>query len=237
MKKIGEGKTATIYSDGHVAYKKYHDHYDIRNITYEVQVQNDIHKNTTLHVLAYEIEDHMIKMPLLQGPTLADQIRQGKDEDWLDLFVRLQAETYAFKDLSLVSAFDVFEHQIKASNLSLELKSKALSSLENIEKTQVLCHLDFHPENLMYEDQKLVLLDWTNAKLGHPTMDIASTYIIFLLYVPEVSKQYMLKMTQTTGYSIEDIMKAIPLMAFIKLRENDIEAHDTILRQLILDRK
>lgn len=43
----------------------------MRNMTYEVQVQNDIQSHTTLNVLAYEIKDQMIMMPLFQGPTLA----------------------------------------------------------------------------------------------------------------------------------------------------------------------
>lgn len=67
MKKIGEGKTAEVFTDGLYAYKKYHKDYDIRNIDYEVRVQNEIYDNTNLNVCKYEIENQMIKMTLING--------------------------------------------------------------------------------------------------------------------------------------------------------------------------
>lgn len=89
MKKIGEGKTATVYSDGMFAYKKYHEHYDIRNITYEVNIQNEIYDKTNLNVCHYEIENQMIKMTLVEGVEFADRIRIEKYKNWLEDFTDL----------------------------------------------------------------------------------------------------------------------------------------------------
>ena len=237
MKKIGEGKTASIYTDNLYAYKKYHASYDMNNMTYEVYVQNQIYQHTSLNVLKYEIEDQMIKMIYLKGKTLADEIRTGEKTQWLEMFIKLQHSTYLEVPVELVSAFDVFETQIKHSTKHQVLIEKALQSLERIEKTQYLCHLDFHPENIMSHENEYYILDWTNAKLANPVMDIASTYIIFVLYLPDLATTYLHNMSEISGYSVEKIVVAIPVMAFIKLRENDIQDHEPILKKLIVEPK
>ena len=234
MIKIGEGKTASVYTDGKYAYKKYHPSYPQENIYYEVNVQNEIYDKTNLNVCKYEIDDHQIKMDLLDGVIFADRIRVEKYKDWLNDFIELQVETYQYKDLDLLDAKSIFIKQIKHSNLEDELKNCALKSIENIEPMTTLCHLDFHPLNIIYFNEKYYVIDWTNAKLAHPVMDIASTYIIFRQYLKRQANKYLRLISKKSGYSIEQIIKAIPVMAFIKLRENQDIEQESLLRNLVL---
>ena len=235
MEKIGEGKTAEIYSDGRHAYKKLRSQYDIGYINYEVKIQNEIYNKTDLNVCHYEIEDDMIKMPLIGGVEFADLIRIEKYKKWLDDFTDLQCETYTYKDLDLPDAYKVFKDQIESSNLDHIYKLKALESLGKIDKTYHLCHLDFHPLNIKYDQNEYYILDWTNAKLANPAMDIASTYIIFKLYLKRQANKYLNIMVKKTGYQKKDIKDAIPLMAFVKLRKNDVLEHEQLLKDLIIE--
>lgn len=234
MIKIGEGKTGAVYSDGQYAYKKYHDNYDMNNIHYEVNVQNEIYENTDLNVAKYEIEDHTIKMTLFEGVTLADRILVKKYENWMEDFVELQSKTYSYRNLKLLDVFPIFSHQIRKTKLSESLKEKALSSLESIQKMDILCHFDFHPLNIIYGNNTYYIIDWTNAKLGNPAMDIASTYIIFRQYLESEAAHYLEKIAEKTNIAKNEIQKAIPIMAFIKLRENEESDQEELLTNLVL---
>jgi len=234
MKKIGEGQTAQVFSDGEFAYKHYHESYDSRNIHYEVRVQNEIFNNTNLHVAKYEIEDHTIKMTLFEGVIFADRIREEKYKNWLSDFVDLQSEIYMYENLNLLDSFEIFTEQIKKSKLDKNLKIKALESIETIEKKQTLCHFDFHPLNIIYRNNQYYIIDWTNAKMGNPVMDVASTYIIFRQYLKRQANKYLKMMIKKNNFKMSEILQAIPVMAFIKLRENQEEAHEKLLVDLIL---
>ena len=234
MKKVGEGKTATVYSDGQYAYKVYKPGYDTRNITYEVNVQNEIYEKTNFNVAHYEIVNHQIKMTLIEGVEFADRIRIEHYEHWLEDFTDLQCQTYEYKDIELGDAYQIFTNQIEKSSLDDSLKQCALDSIQKIDRKYHLCHFDFHPLNIIYGNETYYIIDWTNAKRAHPVMDIASTYIIFRQFISRQSNKYLKMMIQKTGYTKKQILDAIPVMAFIKLRENDELEHDKLLKNLII---
>lgn len=233
MKKIGEGKTATVYSDGEYAYKKYHDHYDSKNIHYEVNVQNEIYNKTNLNVAKYEIIENYIKMTLFDGVTLADRILIEQYPNWLEDFVNLQSKTYEYTDLALLESYPIYEKQILESNLNDNLKKNAIESLSNIDRLTTLCHFDFHPLNIIYEKNEYFIIDWTNAKRGHPAMDIASTYIIYREYFPAPADEYLNKILEKTGIKKKDVLLALPVMSFIKLRENEELEQESLLISFI----
>ena len=148
----------------------------------------------------------------------------------------MQCETYKYKNLDLPDAYEVFKDQVESSNLDHIYKLKALESLGKIDKTYHLCHLDFHPLNIKYDQNEYYILDWTNAKLANPAMDIASTYIIFqTIFIKRQANKYLNMMVKKTGYQKKDIKDAIPLMAFIKLRENDVLEHEQLLKDLVIE--
>ena len=41
-----------------------------------------------------------------------------------------------------------------------------------------LLHLDFHPDNVLLSAHGPVVVDWTNARAGEPSLDVALTWII-----------------------------------------------------------
>ena len=233
MKKLGEGISAIVFTDGQYAYKKYKDHYDIRNMEFETRVQNEIYMNTDLDVAQYEIINNQIKMTLFTGKNLADRLLQDNYLEGFQDFTRLQLKVFQFTNLELVDSFETFSYQIQHTKEKDVLKEKALKSLEKIERKFHLCHFDYHPENIVYHNGIPHIIDWTNAKLGNPVMDIASTYIIFILYAKEFAKPY-LKAMISYGFDLKKIQDAIPAMAFIRLRETNEDELREFLEHLIL---
>jgi thiamine kinase-like enzyme len=233
MKILGEGISAVVYSDGKYAYKKYKDHYDLENMKFETRVQNEIYYKTDLDVAYYEIVDNQIRMTLFEGKTLADRLIEDNYVEGLQDFIQLQLESFQFSNLKLADSFETFAFQIQETKEEKTLKDKALESLQKTEKKLQLCHFDYHPKNIVYHNDIPHIIDWTNAKLGNPVMDVASTYIIFSLYAKDYAIPYLETM-KSHGFDVKEVETAVPLMAFIRYRETQDESLREILKSLIL---
>lgn len=60
----------------------------------------------------------------------------------------------------------------------------ALRVLEQLPDGDRLCHMDFHPDNIMYSQRGWVILDWMNARAGDPAADVARTSMMLLAARP-----------------------------------------------------
>lgn len=232
MKKIGEGISAEVFTDGVYAYKKYHKGYSLDNMKFETQVQNEIYNHTDLNVAKYEINNDQIRMTLFEGKNLAKRILEENYLEGFNEFINMQLQFFEYKNLNLANSYETFKTQIMQTKTDKDLKKYALESINKIKKTYHLCHFDYHPENVMYHDDKPYVIDWTNAKLGNPVMDIASTYIIFRLYAPKFADAYLNAMIGK-GFDLTEIKGAIPVMAFIRFRETKEDSFRKLLRDFI----
>lgn len=58
--------------------------------------------------------------------------------------------------------------------------------LEPYDTGQVTLHLDFHPENLIISEGRIIVLDWANCVVGPPAADLARTCAILELILVAV---------------------------------------------------
>ncbi|MDF2543357.1 MAG: aminoglycoside phosphotransferase [Herbinix sp.] len=73
---------------------------------------------------------------------------------------------------------------------SKEMKEKLCQLLEEMPEGTNLCHGDFHPGNIMLQEDRNIIIDWMNACSGHPNYDIArTTYLIEMSAVPKDLKE------------------------------------------------
>ena len=56
--------------------------------------------------------------------------------------------------------------------------TEALQLLQKLPDGRALCHLDFHPDQVMMAARGPVILDWMTAHQGHPLADVARTTIL-----------------------------------------------------------
>lgn len=236
LQQIGRGKIAKVLSDGQFAYKVFPAWYPTECIKGEVKVHDEIRKHTSLRIAECEFlkENHAIKMTLFKGETIAHRMRNAKFPLGIETLIQCQCQIFQYQGLDLEDAFSNFEFQIDSSSLAYNIKSKALESLHSIEKKQILCHFDIHLENIMMSDEDVMILDWINAKLGNPVMDIARTYILLLQYVKRKANLYLKAICKELNYDTNDVMRAVPLMAALRLLENDADYFHETLKQLIL---
>lgn len=232
---IGKGRISTVYSDSIYAYKTFDSSYPKSWIKYEVHVQNEIKDKTNLPVLTYELNEKQneIKMDLICGTTLADRIRNDGYKHSVEDLIMLQKSIFQYENLDLVDAYSSFEKIIQDSNLDAKLKDQAIKSLYSIEKKSRLCHLDFHFENIMYDQKNYYIIDWVNAKLGNPILDIARSYIILKQFAQRLSKKYLKLITNEMEIQLEDVYKVLPAIAAIRFLEMESNSFSQTLISMI----
>ena len=234
-KLIGKGRVSSIYSDGLNAFKTYPSDYSLDWIMYEYKIHNEVYKKTNLPLLKYELieSDKEIKMDIINGLSLADRMRKQKYLYGLDDLISLQKDIFKYSDLNIPDAFATFEKRIKESNLEDAIKDKALQSLYSIEKMNILCHFDLHFENIMYDGNKYFIIDWVNALLSNPILDIARVYIILKQYAKRLAYKYLNNVTKQLNINKIDVIKSLPIIASLRLLENDDISFNKTLIELI----
>jgi aminoglycoside phosphotransferase (APT) family kinase protein len=63
-------------------------------------------------------------------------------------------------------------------------KQRVLALLATLPDGEVVCHGDFHGENVLLTQRGPVILDWMTATQGNPLGDVARTSLIFLVAGP-----------------------------------------------------
>lgn len=234
-KLIGAGVVSKIYLEDNMAYKTFPTEYPLDWITHEVNIQQEIIEHTNLHIPKMELlkDAKEIKMDFIDGDTLAERIRKEKYKLFLEDLVDIQLSIYEYSDLKLENAHEIFEKQIKESKLDEELKINGLYRLEKIEKKNSLCHFDIHFLNIMYAHSEYYIIDWVNAKLGNPILDIARTYIILQQYAQRQANKYLKMIAKNGNYRITDIEFVIPVMAILRLLEEDTGTFKEKLLEMI----
>lgn len=232
---VGQGKVASIVSDGLYAYKIYEPWMPIEHILKEERILKEVKAKTDLNVVDCEWlnDQKMLKMTLIKGKTLAEMMRKEKYQFGIETLIQCQTEVYRYQDLNLEDAFESFRYTITTSSLNDDIKLKALASLSTIKKEYHLCHFDMHLENIMMRAETPVIIDWANAKCGNPVMDIARTYIIMLQYVKRKANIYLRHISRMMNYEVDEVLKAVPLMAALRMLEHDTSPFHEKLHQLI----
>lgn len=62
--------------------------------------------------------------------------------------------------------------------LAAEAKGQVLKALDQLPDGDVVCHGDYHPDNVIVSRQGPVVIDWMNATRGNPLADVARTSLM-----------------------------------------------------------
>jgi len=232
---VGEGRVAKVYLQDGFAYKCFQSTHPIDWIKYEVKIQNEIVNKTKLPVIAYEYKEgsYEIKMPYICGKELTQRIIIDKYKHGLEDLITLQKQIFAYENLDLPHAHDVFLKTIENSRLDQKTKQIGLDALSSIERKNTLCHFDFHFSNIMFDGNKYYVIDWVNAKLGNPILDIARSYVILRQYAFRLSDQYFKAIARDLNIALSLFEKPIKLMAILRMLEMHDEKPDQRLIELI----
>jgi aminoglycoside phosphotransferase (APT) family kinase protein len=95
------------------------------------------------------------------------------------LMAELHARMHACRPSGLPAQREQLQHKIRdARPLPEALKQAALTALAQLPDDSVLCHGDFHPDNIVLATHGPAILDWTEATGGNPLADLARTTLM-----------------------------------------------------------
>lgn len=234
---LGAGMQAKVYSWNGFAYKCFNEGYPKEWIEYEYNQQIEVCKSRLPIPKYYETEfPNTIKMDLIQGISMFDRMQDiGKDQmmhDFMALFDRI----HQVKNLNLHHVVKYLRVQIEKAPADQDQISYAIQCCQEVEskvqEEEVLCHMDYHFLNIMYEGNNPWIIDWPNAKLGKPIWDYARTYVIFYEHAAGLKRNYMKRVLAQQGYSEELFMKAVYASAVLRLIEHDTKRVHQLIQKI-----
>jgi thiamine kinase-like enzyme len=199
-KLIGQGRTSQIFEWGKDRILKlYRTGMPSGMIEHEFKISLNIHAQLDSTPKAYEIIEidnrKCIIYERIDGLTMMKKVAS---KPWI---VKKEAQRFAelHKSIQQKVKFELPKYKTRLKDnisntdlLSKDTKERLYQYIEDLEDGNVLCHGDFHPDNLLIIENKPIIIDWMTATIGNPLADIARTSVIFKFgVVPE--KTYLEK--------------------------------------------
>lgn len=121
--------------------------------------------------------EHIVRHPLMRG-------------DEMKKFVSLQLRLGRIKcGDGLYTLGDMFRHFLaQEAPVSAEILEFMKKVWKELPQENFICHGDFHPGNILLENKKYYLIDWSGAYRGRFAADIAHSYIL-MKQVPVIPGQ------------------------------------------------
>jgi thiamine kinase-like enzyme len=186
MKKIGAGRSAEVFIDNEgKALKLFFEWVKPAQIEYEADISQkvvNVYKETPMFFGVIHHEGKLgLQYELIQGEMLSDvmkrqPIRMVKLARELG---KIHRRMHANRVEGLAKMRNVYgDRLLRYPALNNNMKDELIKFLEN-DINNSLCHGDFHPENVMVDnDGRMWVVDWVNAYSGNPVSDVARTYYL-----------------------------------------------------------
>lgn len=120
----------------------------------------------------------------------------------------------------------------RVEQLNEEERAAVRAELEQLPDDERLCHGDFHPGNIMENEQGWQVIDWIDATCGHPLYDVARTLLLLgfgteaggprgsMEEAAEVFRgTYLQTYLELTGFEKSDVERWTVPVAAIRLTE------------------
>lgn len=134
---------------------------------------------------------------------------------------------------------------IKSGDLPSEAGIEIIKRLQELPSGDSLCHMDFHPDNILSTERGWMIVDWMNARSGSPLADVARSALIFRItgappgartrwlfeWVSRlVHRVYLREIKKRIEFSIEDLKLWLLPVAAARLAEGIPGEKEKIMR-------
>ena len=209
---IARGRTAEVFAwkDAQVL-KLFLDKGAVRSVEHEAQVTGAVHK-AGLPAPAVEgiveVEGRLgIVLERVDGPSML-QVLSSKPWRIGQLgrtLGELHAAIHSCEMPELPSLREDLERSIREEvELPEETKEAVLRHLKQLPDGNTICHIDFHPDNILMSSHGPVVIDWSNPRRGDPVADVtASSLLLRLAPLPQfIVGRWLINMVRAWFHSI-----------------------------------
>ena len=185
--RIGVGRTAEVFSLGEDrAIKLFYNGFDQREAQNEIEfvkLATAWGLPTARFYETIEIDGRTgIVLDRIDGESLLKRIARRPNElkGLVREFAQLHFRLHSIQVSPNPSFRDHLREQIRSvSGLESALKDQVITYMDCIPETNsVLCHGDYHPENVLVSDRRLFVMDWATARSGCAAADCARTELL-----------------------------------------------------------
>lgn len=192
-KLIGVGNTAEVYEyEENKVIKLFYEGYPKESMLKEFQNASIIKECSFLkpkvHTLVTLDNRNGIVYDKVAGESLYDQLmRTGDISHCGKVLSQVHGEMLDHPGTGLDPFHDIIRNSITwNSEFSDSRKTKLLHLLENLPEENTICHGDFHPGNILLQEDNAYIIDFMNLCYGNPYMDIARTvYLVEMTPIPD----------------------------------------------------
>lgn len=250
MKKLADGNTAEIFEwDDTRILKLWRSHYPPSDVHVEARISRVIATSTLPVPRMYEVVEHDNRRGILyewvRGISLLDWIfedlsRFEAGARWLG---RLHAMIHNHAPLSdLPRQRERLIRQITyVDEVSDSERATMLSRLEDLPNGEVICHGDFHPDNVLVEGDKTTIIDWMDATCGSAIADVTRTILLVdggnqpAEIIAMFKSSYLDEYAKHHPLETNLIARWYPILALARLSESLPQSETDRLIQIVRD--
>lgn len=107
----------------------------------------------------------------------------------------------------------------RAPGLDAGLRARLMAQLAALPAGERLCHLDFHPGNIIGTPEAAMVVDWPDAALGDPAADVCRTWVLLHPHAPALADGYLAAYAASSGVTPEAILAWRAVIAGARLAE------------------
>jgi len=209
---IGRGRTAEVFAWGESrALKLYYEGWPASAAEAEYQKAEAVYR---AGAAAPDVDGvvqvdgrHGVLYERVDGPSL---LGYTTSRPWTiirsaNLMAELHARMHACHPSGLPAQHERLQQKIwDARPLPDVLKQAALEALAQLPDDAVLCHGDFHPDNIVLSARGPVILDWVDATHGHPLADVARAELLMqhAALPPHMPGRWLIEAGRTLWYRL-----------------------------------
>lgn len=164
-----------------------------------------------------------LQMSRAGGQTFAAQLigEPARRDEILDAMVALHREIHRHSGDRLPPLSGRLAVNIKhAPALGTPLRQRLLEAVAAMPSAMTLCHGDFHPMNIVGPPDAAVVIDWLDASSGSPQADVARSYLLMRLVVPDLAEAYVDRYAAVSQWTREALLASLPIVAAARLVED-----------------
>ena len=216
-------KNKTIYKDDNKIIKLFISSHPTSNILNEALNQARVEEFSNLNVPKLmeltKVEDRWALISeYVEGKTISELIKEypDKTDHYLDLFVKVQLVVLENEVPMLNRIKEKFRDKLEnCDNIDENIKYELLQRLEGMKNHKKLCHGDFHPSNVIVQENGCVyVIDWAHATQGNASADAARTYLLFCMDgKDEFANKYLDLFEKMSGIERKEVQRWIPIVA------------------------
>jgi len=224
---VGLGRTAEILLwDENQVLKLFRDGWSLSSVKWEENVARKIYEAGLPVPAVFGIVEvdgrYGIIYERVDGQSMLSVLiaKPEKIELFAGMFAKLHTQMHSLELTGFPSQRQQLERKIRnAEPLPENRRNAALRALHKLPDGSVLCHGDFHPDNILMSSRGPVVIDWNDATQGNPHADIART--LLLLQQGDPQQQFNINKEQIS--SMRSLFIDIYLKLYTKIRPISLE--------------